>query len=115
MSKSGKSKKYFLGALAGIILGFSLLITFNWFWDKSSLNDSCMSCHYHTDADMSWKQSVHHNSQSGVKTDCAACHLPPRGTMDYAKAKITTGIQDIWSYATKNKEDIDWDSTGELE
>ena len=115
MSKSGKSKKYFLGALAGIILGFSLLITFNWFWDKSSLNDSCMSCHYHTDADMSWKQSVHHNSQSGVKTDCAACHLPPRGTMDYAKAKITTGIQDIWSYATKNKEDIDWESKGELE
>ena len=111
-----KSKKiYFLGALTGIVIGFSLLIVFNWMWDKSSKNDSCMACHYHTDADMAWKQSMHYNSKSGVMTDCAACHLPPKGTLDYTKAKIATGMKDIWSYMTKNKEDIDWDSKGELE
>ena len=114
MSKSG-SKKYFLLGLGAIVIGFSLLIVFNWMWDKSSTNDSCMACHYHTDSDMSWKQSVHHNSQSGVMTDCAACHLPPKGTLDYTKAKISTGMQDVWSYLTKNKEDIDWESKGELE
>ena len=52
MSKSGK-KKYLLVTLAGIVVGFSLLIVFNWAWEKSSLNESCMSCHYHTDSDNS--------------------------------------------------------------
>ncbi|MBR4294035.1 MAG: NapC/NirT family cytochrome c, partial [Bacteroidaceae bacterium] len=116
MSKAGSKKKLiFLAVLGGIVLLFSLVIVFNFMWDKSSTNDSCMSCHYHTDSDMSWKQSIHHNSKSGVKTDCAACHLPPKGTVEYTKAKIATGVKDVWSYITKNKEDIDWDSKGELE
>ena len=114
MSKSGK-KKYLLVTLAGIVVGFSLLIVFNWAWEKSSLNESCMSCHYHTDSDNSWKQSIHYNSKSGVKTDCAACHLPPKGTLEYTKAKMATGMKDVWSYLTKDKEDIDWESKGELE
>ena len=115
MSKSGKGKKIFLGGLAFIVLGFSLLIVFNWLWDKSSKNESCMACHYHTDSDNSWKQSMHYNSKSGVMTDCAACHLPPKGTLDYTAAKIKTGVKDIWSYLPKNKEDINWDAKGELE
>lgn len=115
MSKSGKGKKYFLGGLSVIVLFFSLLIVFNWMWDKSSKNESCMACHYHTDSDNSWKQSKHYNSKSGVMTDCAACHLPPKGTLDYTKAKLMTGAKDIWSYLTKNKEDINWDMKGELE
>ena len=115
MSKSGKSKKIFLGILGGIVVAFSFFVVSNWMWEKSSLNDSCMSCHYHTDADVAWKQSVHYNSKSGVKTDCAACHLPPKGTLEYTKAKMTMGAKDVWSYITKNKEDIDWDSKGELE
>lgn len=115
MSKSGKGKKIFLGGLAFIVLGFSLLIVFNWLWDKSSKNESCMACHYHTDSDNSWKQSMHYNSKSGVMTDCAACHLPPKGTLDYTAAKIKTGVKDIWSYLTKEKEDINWDAKGELE
>ena len=116
MSEKKKNKKLiFLGALAIVVAGFSLIIAFNWAWDKSSLNDSCMSCHYHTDADISWKQSMHYNSQSGTKTDCAACHLPPRGTMDYTKAKMAAGVKDVWSYLTKDKEEINWDAKGELE
>lgn len=102
-------------ALAGVVSGFSLMIIFNWFWEKSSRNESCMACHYHTDSDKSWKQSKHYNSKSGVMTDCAACHLPPRGTAGYAAAKIKTGMKDVWSYLTKDKEEIDWESKGELE
>ncbi len=113
--KSNKKKLIFLAVSGGIVLVFSLILAFNSIWDKSSVNDSCMSCHYHTDSDMSWKQSMHHNSKSGAITDCAACHLPPKGTFEYTKAKITTGAKDIWSYLTKNKEEIDWDSKGELE
>ena len=115
MSKKGKKALYILATVGIIVLGFSLLIGFNWAWDKSSKNESCMSCHYHTDSDNSWKQSMHHNSKSGVITDCASCHLPPKGTLDYTKAKLTTGMKDIWSYLTKNKEEIDWESKGDLE
>ena len=115
MSKKSKVKKYLLGALALVVVGFSLMIAFNCAWDKSSTNDSCMACHYHTDADVNWKQSMHYNSQSGTKTDCAACHLPPRGTMEYTKAKLSAGVKDVWSYLTKDKEEINWDAKGELE
>ena len=114
MSKS-KAKKYFVAGLTGLVLGFSLMIGFNYMWVNSSKNESCMACHYHPEADASWKQSIHYNNGSGVMTDCAACHLPPKGSFDYVKAKITTGTKDLWSYLTKNKEDIDWESKGELE
>ncbi len=115
MSKSGNKKKYLLVGLAGLVLGFSLMIAFNYVWVASSKNESCMMCHYHPESDASWKQSMHYNSESGVMTDCAACHLPPKGSFDYVKAKVTTGLHDVWSYLTKNPEDIDWDVKGELE
>ncbi len=115
MPKGGKCKKFFLGTLTLAVLAVTFFIVANWMWEKSSLNESCMSCHYHTDSDNSWKQSVHYNNGSGTKTDCAACHLPPKGTLAHTAAKIKTGAVDIWSYLTKNKEDIDWESKGELE
>ena len=115
MSKSGKSKKFLLVGLAGLVLGFSLMIAFNYVWVNSSKNESCMSCHFHPESDASWKQSVHYNNESGVMTDCAACHLPPKGSFEYVKAKAKTGMKDLWSYMTKNPEDVDWDSKGELE
>ena len=115
MSKKSKRKSYFLAVLGGIVLGVTCMVVFNYYWENSSKNESCMSCHYHTDSDTKWKQSKHYNSKSGVMTDCAACHLPPKGTFNYAYAKITTGLKDMWSYLTKKPEDINWDAKGELE
>ena len=115
MSKSSSKKTIFLTLLAGLVLGFSLMIAFNYMWVKSSKNESCMACHVHPESDASWKQSMHYNNGSGTQTDCAACHLPPKGSFEYVKAKITTGTKDLWSYLAKNPEDIDWDSKGELE
>ncbi len=115
MSKSGNKKKFLLVGLAGLVVGFSLMILLNSFYVKSSSNEACMMCHYHPDSDASWKQSVHYNNGSGVKTDCVECHLPPKGSFAYFKAKAATGMKDVWSYLTKKQEDIDWDSKGELE
>lgn len=115
MSKSSSKKTIFLTLLTGLVLGFSLMIAFNYMWVNSSKNESCMACHVHPESDASWKQSMHYNNGSGTQTDCAACHLPPKGSFEYVKAKITTGTKDLWSYLTKNPEDIDWDSKGELE
>ena len=74
-----------------------------------------MACHAHPESDASWKKSVHYMNGSGVITDCSACHLPPRGSAEYVKAKISTGVKDVWSYITKDVESFDWESKGELE
>ena len=108
-------KKYWLAGLAGLVIGFSLMIGLNSLYVKSSSNESCMMCHYHTDADASWKQSVHYNNGSGTMTECVACHLPPKGSARHFMAKASMGMKDVWSYITKRPEDINWDSKGELE
>ncbi len=115
MSKQKNTKNYLLTALAGLVVGVSVMIVANTFWVKSSSNDSCMSCHAHPESDASWKQSYHHNNGSGTKTDCAACHLPPKGSFKYARAKAKAGIKDVWSYITKDVETIDWARKSELE
>ena len=91
------SKTHFLALLAGIVAGVSLMIVFNTAWTRSSSNESCMSCHAHPESDASWKQSYHYNNGSGTMTECAACHLPPKGTVKYAaaKAKIEGEIAEI--------------------
>lgn len=115
MTKQKNTKNYLYTALAGLVVGVSIMIVANTFWVKSSSNDSCMSCHAHPESDASWKQSYHHNNGSGTKTDCAACHLPPKGSFKYAKAKAKTGIKDVWSYITKDVETIDWARKSELD
>ncbi len=108
-------KSLFLIVLLTLVVGFSAMIAFNWFWVNSSTNESCMACHAHPASDASWKKSVHYMNGSGVVTDCAECHLPPRGSFEYVKAKISTGVKDVWSYMTKDTEKIDWEQKGELE
>ena len=115
MSSPKNRKNYLLAGLAGLVLGFSLMIVFNTFWVRSSSSESCMSCHAHPESDASWKQSYHYNNGSGTKTDCAACHLPEKGTFRYAKAKARMGVKDIWSYLTKDLETIDWERKSELD
>ena len=112
----GKNKRnYLLAGLGGLVLGLSLMVAFNSFWVKSSSNDSCMSCHAHPESDASYKQSYHHMNSSGTKTDCAQCHLPPKGTFKYAYTKARMGIKDVWAHLTKDTESIDWSRKGELE
>ncbi|MBQ4540615.1 MAG: SUMF1/EgtB/PvdO family nonheme iron enzyme [Alistipes sp.] len=115
MSKSGSKKKFLLVALAGMVMGFSLMIAFNYMWVNSSKNESCMACHFHPESDASWKQSYHYNNDSGVMTNCADCHLPPKGSLDYVVAKAKIGMKDLWAYMTKNPEDMDWSVQSELE
>ena len=112
---TGKCNKNVLVALAGIVLGASAVLIGNYYYHKSSTNESCMACHYHPEADASWKKSMHYDNGSGVMTECVACHLPPEGGIDHFVAKAKTGMKDVWSYLTKDKEEIDWDSKGELE
>ena len=110
-----KRDKWFLAALLGFILGIALMCFFGRMVTRTSSNEYCMSCHVHDAADAAWKKSYHVLNGSGTTTDCIECHLPPHGTPGYYSAKIRTGAKDLWSYWTKDKEEIDFESKKDLE
>ena len=107
-----KSFYLWLGVFIGVIFVASLYQTSVYF----STNESCMMCHVHPHAEESWKLSSHVNNRSGVMVNCVDCHLPPQDdTWAHYTAKAKLGIRDVWSYLTKNPEDIDWEYKSQLE
>jgi len=104
-------KKFLLWFTPGLILGIVIVLGA---LDATSTNDYCQSCHIHPAADMSWKSSVHYETNSGYRVACVECHLPPKG-QGYLWAKGTTGLRDLWSYYTKDSASFDWDERGRLE
>ena len=111
-SPSGDKKggRYLLAILGGTCFGIVLMLAALYTSNATSTNESCMACHVHPEAEMSWKQSVHYNNGSGVQTDCAACHLPPKGTAHHYWAKAKIGLHDVWMYLTHDKEDFDFEA-----
>lgn len=109
--------KYLIIGLIGFIVGALLVAAFDTTMNKTSSNEYCMSCHTHEQADLDWKKSPHYLSHSGVMTDCAACHLPPKedGLMKYYVAKTRIGVRDLWVKMTKDASEIDWESKRQLE
>ena len=111
-----KGKVLLLAALLGLLLGISLMLVLGSLSVKTSTNEYCMSCHYHTQADADWKKSSHYLNSSGTATDCAACHLPPKedGYLRHYMAKAKMGAKDYWAKMTKDAEQIDWSAKREL-
>ena len=115
MGKKGKTILY--AGLGGLVVGACIMIAAGGALNRTSTNEYCMSCHYHEQADADWKKAEHYNSESGVVTDCAACHLPPKenGYLRYYMAKARIGAKDMWAKMTKDKEEIDWSAKRTLE
>lgn len=113
-SKKSKAKLWIF--FTGITIGFAIFIAVYQTSEHFSTNESCMKCHVHPHAEETWKLSVHHNSKSGVVTNCVDCHLPPKDqTWNHYSAKMKMGIKDVWGYLTKDSSDFDWDMKSELE
>ena len=112
----GKGKYWIIG-LMGFIIGALLVAAFDTTMNTTSSNEYCMSCHTHEQADLDWKKSPHYLSHSGVMTDCAACHLPPKqdGVARYYMAKSKMGAKDLWAKMTQDTDKIDWESKRSLE
>ncbi len=112
----GKGKYWIIG-LMGFIIGVLLVAAFDTTMNTTSSNEYCMSCHTHEQADLDWKKSPHYLSHSGVMTDCAACHLPPKedGLLKYYMAKSKMGAKDLWAKMTQDTDKIDWESKRSLE
>jgi nitrate/TMAO reductase-like tetraheme cytochrome c subunit len=106
-------KKFLLWFTPGLVVGILIILGAGKAIDKTASNEYCMSCHVHPMADISWKQSVHYETQSGYHTACVECHLPPRGH-GYLWAKGKTGLRDLWSYWTKDSSSFNWDERKQL-
>ncbi|MCL2073509.1 MAG: SUMF1/EgtB/PvdO family nonheme iron enzyme [Marinilabiliaceae bacterium] len=109
----GIPKIYFL--LAGIIVGCAFIAIFSWTMDITSTDEYCQKCHIHSDADQRWQLSSHVNNKSGTVTHCVECHLPPKNSFAHYTEKIKLGINDLWSFYTKDSAQFDWEAKSQLE
>jgi len=107
-------KKLFLWFFPGLIVGAILILGSGKALRMTSTNDYCVSCHIHPMADVSWKRSVHYDTQSGYRVACIECHLPPEGH-GYLWAKGKTGLRDLWSKWTKDSASFNWEDRKRLE
>ncbi len=110
-----KKKGTFSIVFASLLVGGALVLVGDYCYEKSSTNESCMMCHIHPEAETAWKHGKHCNNESGTMTECVACHLPPENTFSHFTAKASAGIKDIWSFLTKDKAEIDFESKKDLE
>lgn len=108
-------KRILLIIIVGFVLGCAAVISVNKVFYVTSTNESCSACHMHPHAEATWKKSVHHNSKSGVVTNCVDCHLPPKGDFAHFKAKVSTGVKDLVSYMMNDSVDINWEAKRTLE
>jgi formylglycine-generating enzyme len=117
MSKNVRKKTILIVAAGGFLIGAVAMLAIGGAATRTSTNDYCMSCHYHEQADADWKKSEHYNSESGVVTDCAACHLPPKenGFLRHYMVKARIGAKDLWKKMTRDKDEIDWSAKRNLE
>lgn len=110
-----RTRRILLIAIIAFLVGASVVIGIAKVYMVTSTNESCMSCHVHPASDNSWKLSSHHNSLSGVLTDCVDCHLPPHGTFRHYVAKTKMGVKDLWGYIFKDTSQFDWEAKSQLE
>ena len=96
-----------ISGIALILAGAAAMLLLNRVYIRTSSDDYCLSCHYHSEADDAWKQSTHYQNASGTVTSCSECHLPPAdGSGRQLVAKTRMGIKDLVSYTFKKPEDI---------
>jgi len=89
-------------------LGIATVFFINRVLDYTSSNAFCGACHVHPQATNSWRLSTHYDNKSGMVVPCVDCHLPPGGTA-YLRAKIVTGLRDVYGTIFKDVSKINWD------
>ena len=100
--------------LIGIFAGLLVIFLAGKGIKYTSTDRYCMSCHSHSQANQSWKQSTHYDNKSGVIVHCVECHLPPKGK-GHLLAKVKHGAKDIYGEFLKDAENINWDDRSKLE
>ena len=107
-------KRIWLFFVPGLVIGIILVLSGNKAVEATSSDKFCNSCHIHPQAELSWKKSVHYETQSGFHTHCVDCHLPPKGD-GYLPEKVRTGLRDLWSDWFKDSASFNWDAKSKLD
>ena len=94
-----RKSRTLIGSVALLALGAILLGGTQYAMHKTSGTEFCTSCHSMSWATAEWHGSDHFSNATGVQTGCADCHLPPGG-FEYVKAKVVTGLRDVWGEVT---------------
>lgn len=98
----------------GFVIGLLFTIYTNKFLEYTSTNESCEVCHVHPHVFDSWKLSAHYDTESGVRTNCVECHLPPKG-QGYLPEKIEAAARDFYGLVFKDSADYNWEEKSTLE
>jgi formylglycine-generating enzyme len=107
-------KRVLLFFIPGLVLGVIIMISGNKAVEATSTDKFCNSCHIHPQAEISWKKSLHYETQSGFRAHCVDCHLPPKGD-NYLPEKARTGLRDLWSYWFKDSASFNWEAKSKLD
>jgi len=106
--------------ITGLVIGAALCFLFigasYYMVEYTSTNEFCDICHVHPQAYQTWEDGLHYKTSSGVRTDCVACHLPPKDNLPkYLYAKGKTGFKDIYGFYFKDHDSFNWDLKSTLE
>jgi len=59
----------------------------------------CISCHEMRDNSYAeFKETIHDKNRTGVRADCAACHIPHDSIVGMVTHKTLSGVKDIWGH-----------------
>lgn len=83
-----------LGGVVAFFLGAAALGAFDWVMHQTSTNEFCYSCHSHEAfVRPAYEASLHFSNASGVRADCADCHLPEEFfSLVWTKAVVSLDI-----------------------
>ena len=102
---SKPSQNFALGTIlvAGFGAAFVFFLIFHFgIMIYSSSMEICISCHEMDSVYEEYKESTHYNNPSGVRAECADCHVPHGknifGYIDKLFAKIRIGSKDIYMH-----------------
>ena len=94
------SAKWALGTLLvlGTVVGVAVGAAFNTIMGSTNTLDFCTSCHEMREFVFAeYKESVHYTSPSGVRPDCADCHVP-KAFLPKLKRKIQATFNEVPSH-----------------
>lgn len=96
MRRRQSSKGKIFGLLAlGMALGAAGLYAANWSMRATSTTEFCVSCHSMSKPHEEWQASSHFFNKSGVRAECADCHIPHDNDWNYVTTKIRDGLGDL--------------------
>ena len=91
-------KKFQVAFLLAIGIGIAIAVGTSTVAEKTNTTEFCTSCHSMQWVTAEWKESYHYKNASGVRAECADCHVPHSlGPKLYAKV---IAAKDVWGEIT---------------